>query len=150
MNLRYSSQTARRHFGFLFIAIMLLQTPAFGQQSGYDEELGQLSGELRSLLVRVERLDPHLTAMRIELQEQLFDLSKRLHRLEEEASAANLQLMRQGSPPDKKLILASAIAKALDLSQSLAGSYIDTRMPVFWSQALAAAQTARTLQTAQR
>ena len=54
---------------------MLLQTPAFGQQSGYDEELGQLSGELRSLLVRVERLDPHLTAMRIELQEQLFDLS---------------------------------------------------------------------------
>lgn len=111
----------------------------------YDEELGHLSASLRSLLIEAERLPPGNYAARLELQRELFDLSKKLHRLGEEARKADLALQRRGNPPDRNLLLAAAISQTLDLSLSLASMYLSTGDRVFWAPAAEAAQAARSL-----
>lgn len=128
----------------LFIAVAFCTTLSFGQ-AHYDEELAQHSGSLRALLVQTERLKPQDVAGRIAIQSELFELAKKLHRLEEEALSANLELQRRGSGPDRKLLLAAATAKSLDLAQALAGFYLDTQDKSLWSAALQAAQSARNL-----
>jgi hypothetical protein len=135
----------RMLLSILFVAFAV---PAVGQSASYDEELTELSANLRALMVRTQDLSPRDAPGRVALQAELFALSKRLHRLEEEAIGADQELRRAGRAPDRPLLLAASISKALDLARSLTGCYIDTGEKVFWSSALAAAQTARSLQAA--
>lgn len=133
----------------LFLSLAFTAGPALSQ-SMYDEELSQLSGTLRALMVRAERTRPGDESGRLAIQQELFELSKKLHRLEEEAAATNIELLRKGNSPDRQLLLAASISKSLDLAVSLVSNYLDTRDKVFWSSAVGAAQTARTMQAAQR
>lgn len=57
----------------------------------------------------------------------------------------DLDLQKRGALPDKKLILSARVAKALDLSQSLIDSYLDTHEKAFLTAASQASQTARSL-----
>ena len=134
------------------VVIFLLAFPCASafSQSMYDEELSQLSGALRALMVRAERTGPRDETGAIAIQKELFELSKKLHRLEEEAMDTNLELERKGNAPDRQLLLVASISHALDLAASLASNYLDTRDKVFWSSAIGAAQLARTMQAAQR
>ena len=58
---------------------------------------------------------------------------------------ANNELRRRrlDNASDRQLLLSALIAKALDLAQLLTFYYLDTGDKIFWSSALAAAQTAR-------
>ena len=133
----------------LLASLVFTSGPAFSQ-SMYDEELSQLSGTLRALMVRAERTRPSDATGRLTIQQELFELSKKLHRLEEEAAAANVALLSKINPPDRQLLLAASISKTLDLSASLVSNYLDTRDKIFWSSAVGVAQSARTMQAAQR
>jgi hypothetical protein len=133
----------------LLASLVFTAGPVFSQ-STYDEELSQLSGTLRALMVRAERTRSGDETGRLAIQQELFELSKKLHRLEEEAGAANVELLRRGNSPDRPLLLASSISKTLDLAASLVGNYLDTRDKVFWASAVSASQSARTMQAAQR
>jgi len=124
------------------LALVLASLPAVAQ---YDEELSQYSASLRVLMIQAERLRPQDSASRAAIQSELFELSKKLHRLEEEALRANTELQRRGNAPDRKLLLAAAISKSLDLAQSLIGFYLDTHDKAFWVSASQAAQSARQL-----
>lgn len=127
------------------ILSLALVAPALAQSS-YDEELSQLSGTLRALMVRAERVQPKDHASRTTIQHELFDLSIKLHQLEEESMSANLELQRKSGAPDRQLLVAASIAKTLDLAQSLTGYFLDTRDKVFMSSPFTVAQTARTIQ----
>jgi hypothetical protein len=131
----------------LFV-VVFASAPSMAQTSSHDEELAKLSAALRALLIRVEALAPRDAAGRVLLQQELFELSKRLHRLEEEAAGADLQLRQAGHPPNRQLLLSASISKSLDLAQSLTGHFLDTGDKIFWSTALAAAESARSLQAA--
>lgn len=135
-------------FALVFIASLLISLTI---QAGslYDEETSQLAGTLRSLMVRAERIQAKDETGKVTIQAELFDLSKKLHRLEEEASAANVELLNRGNPPDRQLLLAASICKALDLAQELTANYLDTRDKIFWSTAVQAAQSARNMQAKQ-
>lgn len=134
----------------ILLALLVFTSGSAFSQSMYDEELSQLSGTLRALMVRAERNRPSDETGHLAIQKELFELSKKLHRLEEEAMATNAELLRKGNPPDRQLLLAASISKTLDLAVSLVSNYLDTRGTVFWSSAVGAAQPARTLQAAQR
>src|SRR5215831_5737146 len=88
----------------LFIGLSLGCGAAMAQ-SLYDEELLQLSGTLRSLMVRAEKNRTNEEADRLVIQGELIELSKKLHRLEEEASKTDLELLRKGSAPNRQLLL---------------------------------------------
>ncbi len=135
-------------FSFIFIASSLANHTA---QAGslYDEEISQLAGTLRSLMVRTERIQPKDESGKFTIQEELFELSKKLHRLEEEASAANVELSKRGNKPDRQLLLAASICQALDLANAMTANYLDTRDKIFWSTAVQAAQSARNMQAKQ-
>ncbi len=133
----------------LLVSLVFTSGTAFSQ-SMYDEELAQLSSTLRALMVRAERNRPSDETGRLAIQKELFELSKKLHRLEEEALATNVELLRKGNPPDRQLLLTASISKTLDLVASLVSNYLDTRDKVFWSSAVGAAQSARTMQAAQQ
>jgi len=130
-------------------AVLAFSIPAMAQ-STYDEELSQMSGSLRALMVRAERVRPSDVEARGAIQDELIELSTRLHRLQEEAMLANNELRRRrlDNASDRQLLLSASIAKALDLAQLLTFYYLDTGDKIFWSSALAAAQTARTMQAA--
>jgi hypothetical protein len=130
------------------LIFVLACDPSMAQTSSYDEELAKLSAKLRALLVQVEGLSPGDAAGRRSMQRELFDLSKRLHRLEEEALDADLQLRQAGRLPNRQLLLSASISKSLDLAQSLTSHFLDTGDKIFWSSALAAAESARSLQAA--
>lgn len=136
-------------FAILLASLAFTSGPVFSQ-SMYDEELSQLSGSLRALMVRAKRTHPGDEAGRVAIQQELFELSKKLHRLGEEALAANVELEQKGNAPDRQLLLAASISQALDLAESLVSYYLDTGDKVFWSSAVDAAQSARTLLAAQR
>jgi hypothetical protein len=127
--------------------LFVLYVPAMAQSS-YDAELSQLSAGLRALMTRAERNQPMDVSGRAEIQRDLFELSKALHRLEEEAMGANLELQRKGGSPDRQILLSAAVAKALDLAQSLTSYYLDIQEKALWVSAVSAAQSARSLQAA--
>lgn len=127
------------------ILSLALVAPALAQSS-YDDELSQLSATLRALMVRAEQVQPKDHSNRIAIQQELFDLSKKLHRLEEESMGANLKLQQKSGAADRHLLVAAAVAKTLDLAQSLTGHFLETRDRVFMSSAVTVAQTARTIQ----
>ena len=129
----------------LVLFISLLMSITAQAQSLYDEETSQLAGTLRSLMVRAERIQQKDESGRYAIQEELFELSKKLHRLEEEASSANVELLKRGNPPDRQLLLTASICKALDLAQEMTANYLDTRDKIFWSTAVQAAQSARSM-----
>jgi hypothetical protein len=132
---------------YIFVlALWMLANGSVQAQSMYDEELSQLSGILRSLMVRTEKNHPTNEVGRYVIQVELLELSKKLHRLEEEAMRANVELQNN----DRQLLLAASISKTLDLAQSLTGHYLVTRDNIFWSSAVGAAQSARTMQAAQQ
>lgn len=133
------------------LALILVFFVSLTAQAGslYDEETSQLAGTLRSLMVRAERIQQKDESGKLTLQEELFDLSKKLNRLEEEALAANIELLKRGNPPDRQLLLAASICKALNLAQELTANYLDTRDKIFWSTAVQAAQSARNMQARQ-
>ena len=133
------------------LALILVFFVSLTAQAGslYDEETSQLAGTLRSLMVRAERIQQKDESGKLTLQEELFDLSKKLNRLEEEALAANIELLKRGNPPDRQLLLAASICKALNLAQELTANYLDTRDKIFWSTAVQAAQPARNMQARQ-
>lgn len=135
-------------FSFILIASSLANHTA---QAGslYDEEISQLAGTLRSLMVRAERIQPKDESGKFTIQEELFELSKKLHRLEEEASAANVELLKRGNKPDRQLLLAASVCKALDLANAMTANWLDTRDKIFWSTAIQAAQSARNMQAKQ-
>lgn len=141
-----------RRIASLIVLLALLASPCRSaiSQSMYDEELSQLSSTLRALMVRAERTNSRDETGGPAIQHELFELSKKLHRLEEEALRTNNELGREGNALDRQLLLAASISQTLDLAVSLVGCYLDTRDKVFWSSAVAAAQSARTLQSAQR
>ena len=117
--------------------------------SPYDDELRQLSGELRALMLRADQPAARSGQTQLELYERLFDLSKRLHRLQEEAMGANNELAQSGQPRDRGLTFAAAVADTLDLAQSHTASYLETRDKAFHTAAASAAQSARQLLAAQ-
>ena len=117
-------------------------------QSVYDEDLSQLSASVRAVQIRIERSKSSDIAGGVVLKTELFELSKKLHRLEEEAVGTDLEMQKQGNPPDPKLLLAASVAKALDLSQSLAGYYLETRENIFLVSSKQASQAARKLLSA--
>lgn len=134
----------------ILLASLVFTSDLAFSQSMYDEELSELSGTLRALMVRTERTHPNDEAGSLAIQQELFELSKKLHRLGEEAAGANVELIRKGNAPNRQLLFAASISETLDLAASLASNYLDTRDKVFWSSAVDAAKSARTLQAAQR
>ena len=133
----------------LALLVFLIIGVSAQAQSLYDQDLSQLSGLLRSLMVRAERVQPKDKAGQLAIQKELFRLSKKLHRLEEEALGANFELVRKGNAPDRNLLLAASIANTLDSAQSLTSHYLDTRDKIFLAFALQAAKSARNMQANQ-
>ena len=117
--------------------------------SPYDDELRQLSGELRALMLRADQPTAKSDLKRAELHFVLLDLSKRLHRLQEEAMEANSVLVQSGQPIDRGLTFAAAVADTLDLAQAHTVAYLQTRDKAFHTAAATAAQSARQLLAAQ-
>jgi hypothetical protein len=132
----------------VILFVLVLNTTALAQGL-YDQEVSELSGMLRALMVRAEKAHRPDLATRLQIQSELLELSKKLHRLEEEALGANVALLGSGRSPDRQLLLAAAICKSLDLAQSLTAHFLDTGDKVFWSVAVQAAQSARNLQAKQ-
>ncbi len=132
----------------LFLAISA-GSPALAA-SMYDEDLSQLSGEVRALMVRAERSQPRDSAANLEIRKELYALSTKLHRIEEEAAGADIELQRKGDSPNRQLLLAAAISKALYLAVSSTDYFLDTRDKVFWATAVTSMQSARTLLAALR
>jgi hypothetical protein len=83
------------------LLLAMFEAPAVAQLS-YDQELTELSGSLRALMVRAERVQARDPAIKLAVQQELFELSKRLHRLEEEAMAANTELLRTTNVHDRQ------------------------------------------------
>jgi len=135
-------------FVFVLIASFLIN-PTLHAGSLYDVETTQLAGTLRSLMVRAERINPKDESGMLTIQVELFELSKKLHRLEEEASTTDLTLQKRGSPPDRQLLLAASICKLLDLASAMTANYLNTQDKIFWSTAVQAAQTAKSMQAKQ-
>nr|WP_222124872.1 hypothetical protein [Variovorax boronicumulans] len=114
-------------------------------QPRYDEELTQLAAALRSMHIRAERARLADSEVRFQIKSELFEVSKRLHRLEEEALATDFELQKRGDLPEKKLILAAGVAKALDFSRSMIDSYLETNDKAFLTAASQASVIARSL-----
>ena len=134
----------------LFSSIFILAFTTFYPfsaiaSSPYDQELSKLAGEVRSLMIRADRLSSADKSGKVELFEMSYEISKKLHRLEEEADAANIALQQAGKAPDRGLSYAAATADALDLARKLTSAQLVTGDRNFGKSAMEAARLARTI-----
>jgi hypothetical protein len=135
-------------FTILLVSLALTSGPAFSR-SLYTEELAELSDTLRALMVRAEQSRQDDKAGCLAIRREIDELCKKLHRLEDEATTIDHELQRSGNVPNRQLLLSASISKALDLAASLVGYFLDTHDEVFWSSAVSAAKSARTMLAAQ-
>jgi hypothetical protein len=133
----------------VLLLILVFTSASTFAASPYDDELLQLSGQVRSLMLRADRDTGQNPVTRQQLYEQLLQVSKRLHRLQEEAMATNNALQQSGQTTDRGLTFASCIAQTLDLAQSDTAAYLDTHDKSFQAAASRAADSAQALMAAQ-
>ena len=118
--------------------------------SPYDDDLRQLSGELRALMMRVEKRPTLDAQKRYDLGVSLFELQKRLNRLQEEAMSANIELQRSGQPKNRGLIYAASVADTLNLARAHTDAFLETGDKSFSTAAATTARIARDLMAAQQ
>ena len=135
-------------FTILLVSLALTSGPAFSR-SLYSEELVELSGTLQTLMVRAEQTQQDDKTGCVAIRRELDELCKKLNRLEDEATTIDLELQRSGNVPNRQLLLSASVSKALDLAASLLGYFLETHDEIFWSSAISAAKSARTMLTAQ-
>jgi hypothetical protein len=132
-------------FVTIILFMMTLSTTALARGI-YDDEVSELAGTLRGLMIRAEKTRMPDSNTYMNIKNDLFELTKKLHRLSEEALTANLKLMETGRKPDRYLLLTVAMCEYLSLADFLTSSYLDTGDKVFWNAAVQAAKSARELQ----
>lgn len=142
-----TSGAALRYFLMVVLSVAAVQAQA---QAMYADDLLQLSGVLRSLMVRAERLPASDREGAFAVRSEALEVQTKLYRISEEAASANLALAKTGNSSDRHLLLVVATAESLALAKNLTISYLDTRDKVFWTTAQSAAATARNLQAAMK
>ena len=116
----------------------------------YSDDLLQLSGSLRAIMIRSERVSMSDRPSLLLIREETLELQGKLYRIAEEALSTNLELMRSGNAPDRHLLLVISTSESLQLARTLTLSYLDTREKLFWVSALAAVKMSSNLQEAMK
>jgi|GEM_PF-4432608 len=130
--------------GKLLRAIFILIIVAFcsnqsihAQDSGaakvYRTQFLESRVKVKAMLERVDRLSRSTINERtkINLQEEIFALTKLIHRLQEEAASSNIDAATRGQDSNKTLLLVSQGCIAMDYVLSALNSYIDTNDRAF-------------------
>jgi hypothetical protein len=133
----------------LAVCLVLVATPSLAQPTNlYEDDLTQLSGELRGVMVRVSQMSPPQRRGAYNIRKELLTISKKLHRIEEEAMSADLELGKQGQNPNRDLAYAAAVSEQLDTAGTMVSHYLDVGDVSFWTAAQASAKSARELTAA--